>query len=530
MSPNGTVLVYVGERGGVSQLFLRRLESFDTTPIPGTEGAFGPFFAPDSRWVGFSADGKLKKVSLDGGLPVTLADIGAGYFGGTWGPDGTIVFAPSDVGLTRVSSNGGDATSLTTLDTARKEGGHLWPTFLPDGKSILLTVGTIGTTLERATIDVLSLESGRRTTLIRGGVYGRYLPSGHIVYGTSGTLMAVPFDLATLTVTGPAVPAVDGVVQTTLGVMQFSASETGTLTYVPGTVAQPRRTLAWVDRRGTWTPLPLSRQRFVGPRLSPDGRTLALGIEGATHDVWMTDAERDTLTRVTFDADSYWPVWMPDGRRIVFQSNRDGPWSMYSAPIDRSAAPERLISSDLTHIAASVSPDGQLLAYIETHPKTAEDIWIYSFSERTTRPFAVSAASEFGPAIAPNGQWVAYHSSETGRDEVYVQRFPSGGLKRQLSTSGGRHPRWRRDGRELFFLSGNRFMRMDVDGTDAFTHGQPQELFTVKGFLLPTAPYDVAPDAQRFVFAVEETPLAGPAHVNLVQNWFDDLKRRAPAR
>ena len=528
LSPQGNVLVYVGERSGVAQLFVRQLDSFETRPIPGTENAFAPFFSPDGQWVGFNADGKLKKVSLAGGQPVTLAD--AGFFGGTWGPDDTIIFAPNDVGLARISSDGSGAQSLTTLDTAKKEGGHLWPSFLPDGKSILLTVGTIGTTLERATIDVLSLESGRRTTLIQGGVYGRYVPSGHIVYGTSATLMAVPFDLATLRVTGQPVPVIDGVVRTTLGALQYSVSHTGALAYVPGGVSTPRRTLEWVDRRGTWTEFPLPRRRFVGPRLSPDGKTIAFGVEGATHDVWMSAVERDTLTRVTFDADSYWPVWTPDGRRLVFQSNRDGPWSMYSAPVDRSAPPERLLRSDLTQIAWSVSPDGQDLAYVESHPKTAEDIWIYSFSQRSARPFAVSAASEFAPAIAPNGRWLAYHSSETGRDEVYVQQFPSGGLKQQISTDGGRHPRWRSDGRELFFVSGNRFMRMDVDGTASFTHGQPQPLFTVKGFVLPTAPYDVSNDGQRFVFSVEATFDPGPAHVKLVQNWFDDLTRRVPAR
>jgi serine/threonine-protein kinase len=530
LSPRGTDLVYVGEREGVTQLYVRRLDAFETKPIPGTEGAIGPFFSPDGQWVGFSADGKLKKVSLSGGVPVTLADAGGGFFGGTWGSDGTIVFAPTDVGFARVSSNGGDARSLTTLDATKKDGGHLWPSFLPDGKSVLMTVGTVGTSLERASIDLLSLESGRRTTLIPGGTYARYVPSGHIVYGTSGTIMAVPFDVATLTVTGQAVPMVDGVVQSQMGAVQFSVSDTGTLAYVAGALRTPRRSLVWMDRTGISTPLPLPRRPYVGPRLSPDGRTIAFGIQGATHDVWISAVERDTLTRLTFGADGYWPMWTPDGTRVVFQSNPDGPWNMYSTPVDRSVAPERLLRSDRTQVALSISPDGQALAFTEIHPTTAEDIWIFSFTQRKARPFAVTAASEFSPSIAPDGRWLAYHSNETGRDEVYVQRFPDGGQKEQVTSGGGRYPRWRRDGRELFFLNEGRMMTMDVEGTTGFTHTQPRELFTVKGIVIPTVPYDVTADGQRFVFALEDDPGPGPTHVNLAQGWFAELIRRSPRR
>jgi Tol biopolymer transport system component len=203
---------------------------------------------------------------------------------------------------------------------------------------------------------------------------------------------------------------------------------------------------------------------------------------------------------------------------------------MYSTPVDRSVAPERLLRSDRTQVALSISPDGQALAFTEIHPTTAEDIWIFSFTQRKARPFAVTAASEFSPSIAPDGRWLAYHSNETGRDEVYVQRFPDGGQKEQVTSGGGRYPRWRRDGRELFFLNEGRMMTMDVEGTTGFTHTQPRELFTVKGIVIPTVPYDVTADGQRFVFALEDDPGPGPTHVNLAQGWFAELIRRSPRR
>ena len=531
LSPLGTHLVYVAQRDASPRLYLRQLDTFETREIPGTEDALSPFFSPDGQWIGFAAQGKLKKVSITAGQPIVLADSPV-LFGGTWGPDDTIVFAATDVGLSRVSSSGGPVTQVTTLDGKTGEGGHLWPEFLPDGKSILLTVGTAGTNMERARIVLQPLAGGPRRTLVQSGTNPHYLPSGHIVYSVAGTVMAVPFDLATGTVTGTGVPVLDGVAQTPLGAAQLSASPTGALAYVPGGVRSPMRALVWLDRRGQATPLPLPPRPYWSPRLSPDGRRIAVGIEGATHDVWVSDVERDTLTRLTFGSDNYLPVWSPDGTRIAFQSNRTGPWNIFWAPVDRSSSEEQLVGSEDTPVPSSFSPDGQTLTYFAMNPQTSADVWLVSVNQpRTPRPFVNTSAIEASPEVSRDGRWIAYQSNQSGRDEVYVQRFPDGGRLLQVTTGGGLYPRWSRDGRELFFWTGTALGVVSVEAGDEFRHSNPRELFkTTFAVVAPSAPYDVAPDGQRFVFIRDDSRQLGPTQVNFVQGWLEELSRRVPAK
>ena len=528
LSPLGTHLVYVAQRDGVPRLYLRQLDSFDTRPMPGTEGAMSPFFSPDGQWVGFGADGRLKKVSIAGGSPVVLADAPV-LFGGTWGPDDTIVFAGTDVGMSRVSSAGGPVTPATALNGAAGEGGHLWPEFLPDGKSLLLTVGTTGTNMERARIVLHSLADGSRRTLIEGGTSPHYVSSGHIVYNTAGTLMAAPFDLATGTVTGTGVPVLDGIAQSPVGAAQFSVSA-GSLVYVPGVVRSPRRSLVWVDRQGVVTPLPFPSRPYWSPQLSPDGRRIAVGIEGPTHDVWVSEVGRDSLTRLTFGSDNYLPVWTPDGARIAFQSNRTGPWHVFWMPVDRSGPEETLVESPFAPIAASFSPDGQTLVYSQLSPQTSSDIWFLPLAgQRTPIPFARTPAVEGMPEVSPDGQWIAYQSNESGRDEVYVQRFPEGGRLRQVSVAGGMFPKWSE--RALYYWTGTGLSVVDVQPGSEFTPSAPRELFKVLFTVVaPTAPFDVAPDGQRFVFIREDALEPGPAQVNFVQGWLQELTRKVPAR
>jgi serine/threonine-protein kinase len=312
----------------------------------------------------------LKKVAISGGQPIVLADANV-LFGGTWGRDDTIVFAPEDVGFSRVSSTGGPVTTATTLDTRAGEGGHLWPQFLPDGKSLLFTIGTTGTNMERARIVLHSLATGTRRTLIEGGTHARYVSSGHIVYITAGALMAVPFDLATGTVKGTGVPVLDGVARSELGATQIAVSPSGSLAYVSGEPRSAIRSLVWMDRKGAITPLPLAPRAYWSPRLSPEGRRIAVGIEGSTHDVWVSDVARDTLARVTFGSDNYLPLWTPDGTRIVFQSNRTGPWNIFWMPVDRSVPEVQIVKSEHTVIPHSWSADGQTLVYTEIRSATS---------------------------------------------------------------------------------------------------------------------------------------------------------------
>jgi serine/threonine-protein kinase len=530
LSPLGTHVVYAAQRDAGPRLYLRRLDTFETKEIPGTEGALSPFFSPDGQWVGFAAQGKLKKVSIVGGQPFVLADSPV-LFGGTWGPDDTIVFAATDVGLSRVSSSGGAVAQATALDGKAGEGGHLWPEVLPDGKSILFTVGTIGTNMDRARIVLQPLNGGPRRTLVQGGTNPHYVPSGHIVYSSAGTLMAVPFDLATGTVTGAGVPVLDGVAQTPIGAAQFSTSATGSLAFVPGDVRSPSRELVWIDRNGRETPVPLPRRAYWSPRLSPDGRRIAVGIEGSTHDVWVSDVARDTLARLTFGTDNYLPVWTPDGKRIAFQSNRNGPWRIFWVPVDRSGAEEQIVGGDDTPIPSSFSSDGQMLAYFKMSPTTSADVWLVPLSgDRTPKPFLQTPALEVSPAISPSGGWIAYQSNESGRDEVYVQRYPGGGRLQQITTGGGMYPAWSRDGRELFYWTGDALGVVAVESGAEFRFSNARELFkTSWPVVAPTAPYDVAPDGQRFVFVRDAGRQLGPAQFNFVLDWLQELTKRVPA-
>ena len=531
LSPRGTHLVYTAQRDAGPRLFLRQLDTFETRELPGTEGAMSPFFSPDGQWVGFAAQGKLKKVSIAGGQPVVLADSPV-LFGGTWGPDDTIVFAATDVGLSRVSSSGGPVTPATALDAKAGDGGHLWPEFLPDGKSILFTVGTTGTSMERAKIVLQPLNGGPRRTLVQGGTNPHYVPSGHIVYSTAGTLMAVPFDLETGTVTGAGVPVLDGVAQSPIGAAQFSASASGSLVFVPGALRTSNRALVWLDRQGKETPLPLPHRAYWSPRLSPDGRRIAVGIEGSTHDVWVSEVGRDTLTRLTFGSDNYLPVWTHDGKQIAFQSNRNGPWRIFWAPVDRNGSAEQIVGGNDTPIPSSFSSDGQMLAYFKMSPTTSADLWLVSLSgQRTTRPFLQTPAVEIAPDVSPSGGWIAYQSNESGRDEVYVQRFPDGGRLQQVTTSGGMFPRWSRDGRELFYWTGVALGVVAIESGPEFKYSNARELFkTSFAVVAPTAPYDVTPDGQRFVFVRDDGLQLGPAQFNFVQGWLQELTRRVPVR
>ncbi len=365
LSPDGTHLVYVASRGGSQQqLYLRAMDSLEAEPIGGTEGAEDPFFSPDGQWVGFWARGQLKKVSISGGATLTLAD-GRNSRGTSWGPNETIVFAPiAREGLWQVSAAGGAPQELTTL----KEGetSHRWPQLLPDGKTVLFTVG-IGGSYGDAHIAVQRLEEGEHRVLIRGGTFARHVPTGHLVFYRAGTMMAVLFDPVRLEVTGMPAPVLEGIQSSpnNRGVGHFSLSHLGTLVYVPGGASEGgSSSLVWVDREGAVEPLGAPPHAYRGPRLSPDGQRLAVEIAGTKRDIWVYDIARQTLTRLTFEGENQQPQWTPDGKRVTWRSIRDGvPGNLFWKLADGTGAVERLTTSEFRQQPGSWSPDGQLLAF-----------------------------------------------------------------------------------------------------------------------------------------------------------------------
>jgi Tol biopolymer transport system component/predicted Ser/Thr protein kinase len=537
LAPDGTQLAYVA--GG--KIYLRALDTLEAKPLTGTEGAFSPFFSPDGQWIGFFANGKLKKVAVNGGAVLTLCDA-VNPHGGAWGANDTIVFAPRANGtLFQVSAAGGAPQPLTKLKES--ESSHGWPQFLPDGKAILYTIGTGGFT-DDALIASYRLDTGEQKILIRGGTYPKYVPTGYLVYYRAGTIMAVPFDAARLAVLGTPAPAIEGVMSATAnnGAAQFSISSMGSLVYVPGGLqAGVEFTMAWVDRKRTEQPLPAPPHAYGNPRLSPDGRQVVLEIADAgKDDIWIYDLVRDTLTRLTFEGLNGYPVWTPDGKRVAYRSLAGLP-NIYWKPADGSGTEERLTTvGGLNQTPYSFSPDGRTLVYNEFSGKTGYDLWVLPMQgERKPQLFLQTPFNERAPRLSPDGRWLAYVSDESGRYEVYVRPFPGPGGKWQVSTEGASEVTWSPKGNELFYRTGEqreKMMVVDIQTQPSFSTDKPRQLFegpyansAAAGSM--AADYSIAADGQRFLMLKprEQQQQTTLTQIVVVQNWFEELKQRVPA-
>jgi Tol biopolymer transport system component len=523
LSPDGKQMVYTASRGSVQQLYQRSMDSFEARPIPGTEGANAPFFSPDSQWVGFFTERKLKKASIAGGAAVIVADVPvAQFFSATWLSDDTIVFSSSALtggGLVRVSAAGGTPQPLI-----KGEIGARGPAFLPGAKAVLFTGEVTG---GDAPVKVYDLKTGGQRVLVPNGMGAHYAPTGHLLYVQGGTLMAVPFDLGRLEVAGAAVPVVERVMQSTTGA-QYTISDNGSLAYVPGALQGAQATMVWVDRKGVEEPLAAPASPAYGNlEISPDGRRVVVGHQGQ---VWIYDLARGTLTRLTSEGQNGNPGWTPDGKRVTFSSGT--PFNLFWQPADGSGKAERVATSEYRLAPSSWSADGQLLAFIETNPTTGQDIWVLRLSDRKAEPFLRTPSNEGGPVFSPDGHWLGYASDESGRWEIYVQPYPGPGGKSQISTDGGREPLWNRNGRELFYRNGNRMMAVDVTTQPTFSAGKPTTLFERQyrstNASLPT--YDVASDGQRFLMVKQGEQGTSATQINVVLNWFEELKRRVPTK
>jgi Tol biopolymer transport system component/predicted Ser/Thr protein kinase len=524
ISSAGRRVVYVGRRADKRQLFLRSLDAAEAAPVAGTEGAYSPFFSPDGQWLGFWADSKIKKVSLSGGAPVTVCDVSDRLLGAAWGSDDTILFPQKWAGgLFRVSAAGGVPQPVTKVTMKEQDRGHMWPELLPDGKSVLFTVFT-GGSLEDYAIAVAPLATGEPKVLIKGGTFGRYAASGHILYARGGTLFAAPFDVKRLEVTGAAFPVAEGVFENTNGGAGYAVSKNGTLLYAGGGVLLPERSLVWVDRQGAVTPVTAIKRPFSGPSLSPDGRRVAVTVEAQTYDVWVLDIDRDTLTRLTFGKDDGNAVWSPDGRRVAYQSSQSGTYNIYIRPSDGSGSEEALTSDKDSSFPLAFSADGKLLIFQKTHAGVPE-IWVHSFEKGASpHPMLQGPFRHEAGALSPDGRWMAYQSDESGKTEVYVTAFPGPGGKWQISTDGGRGALWSSDGREIFYRKDKKVMRVAVTASPSFSASRPELLFEgdYEG-------WDIARDSKRFLMVKDEAAESAPKHLNLVLDWFQDLKLRAPA-
>jgi len=534
LSPDGTRLAYVS--GTPRHLFTRRLDQPNAVELPGTDNAVAPFFSPDGQWVGFFS-GKLNKISVEGGAVVPLADVP--FTGASWGADGNIVVGGGlNSGLARVPESGGTPAPLTQLATG--ELAHVDPQLLPGGKAALFLVFGTAPDVDKATIEAVTLADRRRKVLVRGGTSPMYLPSGHLIYVNKGTLFAIPFDPDRLETRGAAVPVLDDVEHNPLSsqALALSFSHAGTLIYrrgAGGGSAGAVMTFQWLDRAGKKEPLLAKPGLYSSPRLSPDGKRLALMLtDGANQDIWVYDPQRDSMTRLTFGGmHNDVPVWTPDGRNVVFYSLGNGiMWTR----ADGAGQPQRLFETKSFMIPWSFTPDGKRLAYMESGVSlgtVAIEDQNGQLKAGKPEPFLQTNFSAAEPTFSPDALWLAYVSNESGKNEVYVRAFPpsaSGqGGKWQISNAGGLDPRWSRTSHELMYQSGDQLMAVSytVQG-DSFVADKPRVWIDKLG---GGTQWDMAPDGKR---ALVRVPVAAPEApktehtVVFLENFFDELRRRVP--
>jgi eukaryotic-like serine/threonine-protein kinase len=550
ISPDGKRLAVVAQTSDKkSHLYVRSLDQLQATMLSGTDDARDPFFSPDSQWIAFFAPGKLKKISVQGGAAVTLCDVPADR-GGTWGEDGTIVFSGASRGaLSKVSSAGGTPEPFTAFDPHASADTHRWAQFLPGGRTVIFSTGSAGggDTFDDADIVAYSTDSGKLKTILHGGFYARYLSNGYLVYLHNGTLFAVPFDAKRLELTGQAAPFLEGVsTNPVTGGAQFSVSDNGTLVYVAGSAANQDVSIYWMDAAGKFTPLRETPGNYSDLAISPDGKRLAMDInDGKRSDIWEYDWERDTLTRITFAGGSNtYPVWTPDGQRIVYSSSEKGmPTNLWWIRADGGGDAQRLTESKSVQIPGSWSPDGKILAYFESNPGTGYDVLTMPVegSEKSgwkpgqPKPFVNTTFNEVVPAFSPDGKWIAYQSNESGVYEIYVRPFPGPGGRWQISAGGGTYPEWSRDGKELFYRAPNRDMMAAnyAESSDSFRADKPRVWSSGQFTSRQSAfTFSLHPDGKRF--AILKAPgadtVATPiTKVNFIFNFFDELRAKVPA-
>ncbi len=550
LSPDGRTIVFSGVRGAVSQLFRRRLDEREATPMSGTEGGRGPFFSPDGQWIGFWADNKLKKVPAAGGPAVVISDAPAifGLFGANWGSDGSIVFSARGAGIARVTASGGIPDQLSKADISKGEGRHILPHVLPGGKTVIYTVMSSPYDWMKTSIVAQSVATGERRTLLEGGADARFVSSGHLLYMKSGTLMSVPFDAERLELKGPPVAAVDNVMQAIgayhasdeTGAGQFDVSRNGTLVYTSGGRYPDRLwDLVWVDRSGTVTQLPVPAVGIREPRVSPNGERIAFVAGRGSYtesDIWVYNIGAQNAIRLTTESTNHWATWSPDSRSLVFTTEIGGVLNLARISADGSGRPERLTTREHAEAPASWSSAANALAFLVI-PQSPTQIWILPMDgDRKPRPFLQSPFSLSHPEFSPNGRWLAYVSPESGRNEIYVQGYPEPGEKIRISTEGGHSPVWARNGRELFFLRPSsdmlQVMVVEIDARDGFHAGKPRVMFEGPFVtLFPLRGYDVMPDGRRFVMSTRNTPEEPPfTQMHIILNWHEELKRLAPTK
>ncbi len=532
LTPDGSRLAYTTGLEANSQLFFRAMDFFDAQPVSNTRGLnmTGLFFSPDGRWLGFFSRGKMSKLSLSGGAPIVICDAPANAHA-DWGAGGTIVYQREWGSHLWVVSAEANSTPrpLTRLNVVEGERGHVMPRVLPGGKAALFTIWT-GGAFEESFIAVVDLATGDHRIILRGGADARYLSSGHLVYARGATIMAVPFDLGTLTTTGEPLPVIDKVrFAGDAGFSMMSVADNGTAVYVPGEIEYSPSVVSLFDGTRKRGEITMREKNFGYPFLSPDGKKLGIVLYGSIYQLGVYDLQTETLTQLTFAEDNYKPVWTPDGRHISYTSNLAGSYQIYSIAANGSGSPEKLFDQEGNPYPYSWSPDGGTLSYVVTGKETKDDIWLFSEKgEPKIRPFLQGRAIENSPKISPDGRWIAFVSDESGESEVYVRPFPEGSGKWRVSNGKGVSPRWSTDGRRIYFVRGDEIHATSIStdgGKSVLTVGREEKLLTVNGL----TNFDVSPVGNTMVTEQQSVGVL-PDKLHIVLNWSEEVRKKTATR
>jgi len=528
LSPDGRRLVFAAsDAAGKSQLWLRPFDSFATQPLSGTDGAAYPFWSPDGRHVAFFADNKLKKLDVGAGVIETICQAGSGQ-GGDWNRQDVILFSEGDgTGLSRVNAAGSKPERVTEPDAAHEERIHNFPSFLPDGKHYLFHIRGG----DNPGIYVGSLDAGDRKLLIPLTADGAnatravWSPQGYILYALNRTtLLARAFDPNRLELQGEPFRVADNVIVSQAGNARFAVSANGVLAFIQGGAPDIVQ-LTWRDRNGNRSGVIGAAAPWLSFRLSPDERLAALIRDEPSRrsSLWLLDLSQGAMTRFISDGSNLEPVWSPDGKQLAFASARNSPPTLFLKPLAGNVPEERLLQSHFQSYPTSWSPGGEFLIFGMVSPLTRGDIWLLPLSgERKPQPLFQTTSNERAGGVSPDGNWLAYQSDESGSNEIYVTQLPQPARSWRISTSGGVNPHWRSDGKELFFVSGNKLMAVNigsVSGGGEFQAGPAQPLFEFEG-----VNYAPGRDGQRFLTGVV-TEKAPTPPINVMLNWTADLKR-----
>jgi Tol biopolymer transport system component len=532
LSRDGRRLAFVGYRDNASYIAVRELDEFEAREVPGTVGAQGPFFSPDGEHLGFSLEGELRTVSLAGG-PATTLFRGWVLWGATWGPQDRIVFgAWPNTGLTEVSAMGDGPRRMTELDEGYKENYHAQPEFIGDSNAVLFNSFNAFTAVGVPGVMVNSPQNPARLLLEEGGTNPRYAQSGHLVLVKNGSLMAAPFDPDSFSQTTAAVPVLQGIMTLGHRTAQYAIAENGTLAYIAGGRRAVEHTLVRVDRNGSSVTVTDTQRAYWGPRFSPDGERLAFWLSGDDPQVWVLEVARGSLTRLTSDKASFWPIWTPGGDEVAFSHREEeGVVNLFRKDLAGGRQKERLTNSELGSQAGAWSPDGRSLVFQQgIDPVTGFDVWVHDLEQQTARPLLDTEANEFQPVLSADGEWLAYVSDESGRREVYVARFPEMTQRTAISVDGGSEPVWNPRGSELFFRKDDRMMVVEFSTGPQPKAGRSRMLF--EGRFVPGTPYgrnyDVSPDGKSFVMITSTEMSSPPSQVHVILNWFEELERLVP--